>query len=167
MSLYQQSVTAPLGNMAAPTGTLTIYSGSTVVVGPATGTGQGGGIVSQNGGITQFTIPALDLPPETLQISQLQSLTTPITVVYSGDSNYAPCTSPPLQLTYQTGLIASAVFNTFSPQGDVLVGTPINVSTEVGPATGPPTYEPNYVAPTGTVQLAIDGTNLGPPASLT
>lgn len=161
--LYEKTVTPPLGNMVPPTGTLTVYSGSTAVVGPATGTAQGGG----GGAGGAFTLPAMSLPPTTLQISQLESATAPLTVVYSGDSNYTSCTSPPLQLTYETGPIASTMFDTLTPQGNILVGTPINVNAQVGPATAPPTYEPAYPAPTGTVQLSVDGVNIGSPLSLT
>jgi hypothetical protein len=46
-------------------------------------------------------------------------------------------------------------------------GTPINLNVQVGPATGPPATEPSYAAPTGTIQLAVDGAKVGSPISLT
>lgn len=154
--LYQKTFALPLGNMAAPGGTLTIFSGSTPVV--------GSGSVGVEGTIP---LPNIYIPDTIVQISQLQSVSAPITAVYSGDSNYATCTSAPLQLTYDTSPVASAVSVTLTPQVYVQQGTPISATIQAGPAAAPPIFEPLYPAATGTVQVAIDGVSLGSPLSLT
>jgi hypothetical protein len=156
-----------VGTMVAPTGTFTFYSGSTAVGGPIAGVGNGGAPLFSGAGQIGYTLPGISPPSQTLQISQLTSVTAPITVSYSGDSNYAPCTSPPLQLTYQTGPIASAAGGSVSQIENILPGTPVNFNIQVGPATAPPIYEPFYPAPTGTVQVILDGANLGSPVTLT
>jgi Pro-kumamolisin, activation domain/Bacterial Ig-like domain (group 3) len=155
--LYQKTFAIPLGNMVAPGGTLTILSGSTPVVGPASDITQG----------SPSSLPLMYIPDTTLQISQLQSVTAPITAVYSGDSNYNSCTSTPIQLTYETGPVASMVWAELTPQLYVPVGTPVTANIEAGPAAAPPIFEPLYPAPTGTLQLAMDGVNIGSPLSLT
>jgi hypothetical protein len=166
-AIYQKALAPPLGSMVAPTGTLTIDSGSTAVVGPTAGVGYGGGTLNGAGPGTTFTLPGIYLPEETLQISQLTSVTAPITASYSGDSNYAPCTSAPLDLTYQTGPIASSINGVISPQENVLPGTPVNITIQVGPVSAPPPNEPFYPAPTGTLLLSVDGVNVGSPIPLT
>jgi len=166
-SLYQKTLAPPLGNMVAPTGTLTIYSGSTAAFGPVTGAGGGGGIISTSGGQTLFSLPTISLGWQTLQISQLTSVTAPITVSYSGDSNYASCTSIPLLLTYDTSPLASWVAGQISPQENILAGTPTYINIQVGPQIAPPVSEPDYPAPTGTLQLSVDGGNVGAPVPLT
>jgi hypothetical protein len=148
-----QTLAPQLAGMVPPTGTMTIYSGTTAVVGPETVTGTG-------------SSPTASISTATLQISQLTSLSAPITVVYSGDSNYATCTSPPLQLTYETSPIASFIWGTIGSQQST-PETPINLDIGVGPNAGPPPQEPAYPAPTGAVQLSIDGGNVGSPVSLT
>ena len=165
-SLYQKTFAPPLGNMVAPTGTMTIYSGSTAVVGPSTGTGQGGGIISPVGPGTAFSLPAMYLPTQTLQISQLTSATAPITVTYSGDSNYTSCTSTPLQLTYETGPIASSVTGYMTSSWSLLQGTPVTINLQVGPATAPPIYEPLFPAATGNFMISVDG-GPGTPLAMT
>jgi hypothetical protein len=165
-ALFQKTVAPPYGNMVAPTGSFTIYSGSTPVMGPTTGTGIGGG--PSTGVSGEYWIPSIYLPGDTtLQTSQLTSVTAPLIVSYSGDSNYAPCTSPPLQLTYQTGPITSAIFGGMTSPDSLLPGTPVILNIQAGPATGPPIYEPSYPAPTGTLQFSVDGANFGPPLALT
>jgi hypothetical protein len=165
--LYQSTVAPPLGNMVAPSGTLTIFSGTTAVVGPTVGTGNGGGIIGMDGGGTVFSIPGIYIPTETLQISQLTSVTAPITEVYSGDSNYASCTSAPLQLTYQTGPIASTIAGYMTSSDSVQPGTPITINFQVGPTAAPPINEPLYPAPTGSLTISVDGANPGTPLALT
>lgn len=153
--LYQTTFAQTLGNMVVPGGTLTILSGSTAVLG------------SGAGGVEGTTpLPNIYIPDTNVQVSQLQSVSAPITAVYSGDSNYAACTSAPLQLTYETGPVASAIWGSLTPQVGVPVGTPLNASIQVGPAAAPPIFEPLYPAATGTVQLAIDGVNVGSPLGL-
>jgi hypothetical protein len=164
-ALYQPTLAPPLGMMVAPTGTITIFSGSTAVSGPTVVTGIGGAILSGGPGVT-FSSPAASIPTVTLQISQLSSVAAPVTMVYSGDANYAGCTSPSVQLTYQTAPLTSQIGYTLSATQNILVGTPISLSTGVSVGGIPVTNEP-YPTPTGTVQLIIDGVNVGSPDQLT
>jgi hypothetical protein len=152
VELYQPTFAPLLGTMENPGGTLTIFSGSTPV--PA------------SGGASTTPLPHILVSNSSVQISQLQSVTAPITAVYSGDANYASCTSAPLQLTYDTSPSASAIWVTANPQLGVTIGTPISAFIQVGPAAAPPTFEPLYPAATGSVQLALDGINIGSPLTL-
>ena len=156
-----------VGTMVAPTGTFTFFSGSTTVAGPTAGVGNGGAPLFSGAGQLGYTLPGIYPPSETLQISQLTSVTAPITISYSGDSNYSPCTSAPVQLSYQTGPIASAVGGSIAQYENILPGTPVIFSIQAGPATAPPIYEPFYPAPTGTVQVILDGVNFGSAVILT
>jgi hypothetical protein len=164
-ALYQKASTPLLGNMIAPTGTMTVFSGSAAVVGPTAGIGFGGGATS--GVNSAYTIPSIYLPTEILQISQLTSVTAPLTVTYSGDSNFAPCTSAPLQLTYETGPIASTISGYMMSSDTVTPGTPITINFQVGPTAAPPVYEPFYPAPTGSLQVSVDRVNSDSSLALT
>jgi len=157
--LYQAQLAATLGNMVAPTGTISVYSGSTLIAGPTAVTGNGSGALS--GGA--FQLPGATIPQLTFQISQLQSATSPITITFSGDSNYASCTSAPLNLTYVSGPVSSQTTFMLSAYQNILGGTPVNMTASIIVANLPPPSEPSYPTPTGTVQLAIDGTNVGNP----
>ncbi|MGA8090251.1 MAG: Ig-like domain repeat protein [Terracidiphilus sp.] len=161
--LYQAKLAATLGNMVAPTGTISVYSGSTLIAGPTTVTGNGSGSLS--GGA--FQLPSATIAQLTLQVSQLPSPIGPIAITYSGDSNYASCTSAPLTLTYSTAPVPSQTTFSLSAYGGILGGTPVNMIASIIATTLPPPSEPSYPTPAGTVQLAIDGTNVGSPLSVT
>jgi len=157
--LYEAKPAPTLGNMVAPTGTISIYSGTTLIAGPTMVTG----FASQpSNGIT-LQLPWASIPQLTFQLSQLTSISNPITISYSGDSNYSSCTSPPLNLTYSNAPIPSQMRYTLSAYQNIPVGAPISLSAVILSPTEAPTGEPAYPAPTGTVQLAIDGTNVGAP----
>ncbi len=64
------------------------------------------------------------------------------------------------------GLLPRRSVSPLSPNQGILIGTPVTISADVGPATQPPTGEPAYPDPTGTVQLQIDGASVGTPLQL-
>lgn len=163
-TVYYEATPAPaLGNMVAPTGTMSISSGSTVVSGPTTVTGTGSATLL-NG--AAFELPHATIPTVTLQFTQLATPTAPLTITYSGDANYASCTSPPLVLQYQTGPVTTQIQNTFSAYQNIVAGTPVTISATVMAANQVPSYEPAIPTPTGTFQLAIDGVNAGAPVQV-
>jgi hypothetical protein len=158
----QPQAVSKVGTMVAPTGTISLYSGSTPIAGPTVVTGIGSGI----GSLGAFQLPTASIPQVTLRSAQLTSPTAPITAVYSGDGNYASCTSAPLQLTYQTGPVASQVGFTLSAYQNIPVGTSLTMMAGIIAATLPPQYEPTYPTPTGTVQVMIDGKSAETPAQV-
>lgn len=152
-----------LGTMAPPSGTITVYSGSAVIAGPTAVAGYGGGVIS----VATYQTPYATIGPLTIPVSQLPSPTAPLTFVYSGDANYSGCTSAPVQLAYETGPVASLVGFTLSAYQNILIGTPVTMNANVIVANQPPLGEPMFPAPTGTVQLEIDGAAAGSPVALT
>jgi hypothetical protein len=153
--IYQPKLEPPQGSMVAPMGTFNIYSGTTLVSGPTAGTGTGSGSLSGGafqipGMTTSVTIPA-----------SLFASNAPITVTYSGDSNYAPCTSQGYQIPYETNLIVPQV--TLTLPETTVQGTPITASVIIASSLLPVPYEPSYPTPTGTFQIAIDGISQGSP----
>lgn len=165
--LYQQTVTPPLGNMAAPTGTLAVYSGSKAIVGPLVGNAHGGGVMSGGGPGTTFSLPAMSMDPVIVDPSQLSSMSAPITGVYSGDSNFVTCSSSPVQLTFDTSPLVSTIYGKLTSPQSSYAGSGINLNVQVASGAYLPVFEPDYTAPTGTVQLFIDGNKVGSPFALT
>jgi hypothetical protein len=159
--LYQPNVAPPLGTMVPPTGTLSIYAGSTPVSGPTAGTGNGSGSLS--GGA--FRLPGISSAVVTLPASLFTS-NLPITMTYSGDSNYAPCTSPPLEIPYQTAPMQPQLALTLPQSQDIVQGTPITASVIISSSLLPVPYEPPYPAPTGTYGMAVDGVPAGSPVAV-
>ena len=154
----------PNGTTVAPTGTISFYAGTTRLAGPIAVTGQGGAILSVIGGIETFRSPGATANA-LIPASQISNPVPPITATYSGDGNYSGCTSAPLNIAYQTGLLTGAVSaqfaNYFAFQVPGSTAATVTVRTPELPI-----YEPAYPAPTGTVQLLIDGVASGSPVTV-
>jgi Pro-kumamolisin, activation domain/Bacterial Ig-like domain (group 3) len=162
--LYQTTLTPPFGVMVAPTGTMSIDSGTTPFVGPTAVVGSGTGGTTNSSGA--FNLPYAELPQLTLQLSQIPSFTSPVSLGYSGDSNYASCASSPIQLSYDTAPVPTQLSFGLSAYQNILAGTPITLTAKIIAANLPPSYEPSYPTPTGTVQVSIDNVNVGSPAAV-
>jgi VCBS repeat-containing protein len=80
-----------------------------------------------------------------------------LTAVYSGDGNYNGSTSAPITVVVQADATTSTVSSS-SPTA--AYGEPVSFTATVAPVA------PGAVTPTGTVQLQVDGINLGKPALL-
>jgi len=93
-----------------------------------------------------------------LQASQLPSGADPITVVYSGDANYAGSVSTPIALMVAGSSAAFASTVSIAvPSAAAVQGTAVTITSTIGPTS--PT-------PTGTVQLLMDGNLFGLPVVL-
>ncbi len=130
----QAEFTSPLGSMVAPTGTMTIYSGSTAVVGPTTVLGRG-----TDSGPYAFPIAYLD--SVTIKASQLPSVTDPITLQKSGERNYGPFTRPSHRLTYKAGPVGSQIVATLSQYQNIQAGTAVTANVIVTAQNAPPSDE--------------------------
>ncbi len=164
--LNEQVFAEALNLMVAPTGTVSIYSGSSLLAGPTTVTGAAGSVTSEPSGFAVVIIPTATIPQFTLQAAQVAALTAPPTVVYSGDENYASCTSS-LPINYQTGPVAS-IFNIYIQTNNAYAGIPVGTVVEVYPmvtaVVPPPTGEPPYPAASGTLQIVVGQFPSGTPA---
>jgi hypothetical protein len=158
--IYQASLSPTLGTMVPPTGTLNIYSGSTLVSGPTSGTGIGSGTVSSGG----FVIPGI-YAVTSVPASSFTSNDS-ITISYSGDANYAPCTSQPLQIPYQTSLLGSQITLTLSQYQGILRGTSVTATATIASSLPLVVDEPPFPIPTGAYQLSIDGVPVGTPIQI-
>ena len=69
-------------------------------------------------------------------------------------------------LTYQSGPESSQVTFTLSQYQNVVAGNSVVMTASVQAQNYPSPYEPAFPVPTGTVQLTIDGTNVGSPVQL-
>jgi len=155
--IYQTTLAPTLGTMVAPTGTLDVYAGTTLVSGANPGKGNGSGTLSGGG----FQIPGISTTV-TLPGSQFTS-NAPITMSYSGDSNYAPCTSPPILVPYQTAPMQPQLALILSQYQNIMQGTPVTATVTIYTSLFPAPYEPPYPAATGTYVLAVDGVVVGGP----
>ena len=134
--------TTSLGN--SPTGTLTLFSGTTQLGTPQAVTNGGfNGI----GNISTANFNAGSLPPG-------QSV---LTAKYSGDTNYAASTSPAITVNILRATTASIS----SSNSNVQQGSNVTFTANVTASAGGP-------AITGTIQFTAGGaTNIGTPAALT
>ncbi len=128
---------------AAPTGTVTFSSGSTVIGSSILLAGTNATTYQQQGTVT-ITLSAKTLPLGT----------NAITVSYPGDSNYLPSTSPAANLQVTP--------NTLSPTSTFVFPTPYSVAYG-GSILYTAIITPGSPSPTGTVQFAVDGQNVGKP----
>jgi hypothetical protein len=155
--IYQAKLAPALGQMVAPTGTMSIYSGSTLVAGPTAVTGYDSGNLT--GGA--FRLPTAEITA-TVPASQLTA-NDPITVSYSGDSNYAGCTTPGKVIPYQTDPIPPQFSLVLSSYQNILQGTPVTAAVTITSALLLPPNEPAFPTPTGTYQISVDGSPIGAP----
>jgi len=156
----------PNGTTLPPTGTISFYSGASLLAGPLPVTGTGGAVLPPTGAANNYSLPSATAFA-VVQASQLPNPLQPITAVYSGESNHASCTSSPITVTYDsspivstTNWMSSSSQSLFSGEGGT--GTVTVSVTAPFPVPG----EPAYTLPTGTVRLMIDGLAVGTPASL-
>jgi hypothetical protein len=154
----------PNGTTVAPTGTISFYSGNTLLAGPLTVSGGGSGIISVVGGITTFQSAAAWASTSVLA-SNLPNYTNPLTASYSGDNNYTACTSKSLSITYTNAPLATSFQGVISAES-VNRGDPLSLNLTVSAEMNLPVGEPLYPVPTGIVQLVIDGANFGTPTAL-
>ena len=131
---------------AAPTGDITFYSGSTVI-----------GKSSVFAGVNATTIQQQGIVSLTLSAKGLPLGADSITASYAGDSNYLPSSSSaiPVQVTPNT-LPASSTLVFPTPYA-VLYGGGILYTAIITPASP---------SPTGTLQFAVDGNNVGTPQTV-
>ena len=114
-------------------------------------------------GTVQFKVNGTNLgTPVTISSDMAQSAATTtlpagslsVTAVYSGDANYAGSTSPALTYVVTTVTTTTTAI-VAAPPSPQTVGTSVTFTATVTPGTtGGPTM-------TGTVQFAVNGTNLG------
>ncbi|SRR5579884_1625311 len=111
---------------AAPTGTLTIQNGGKAVGSPVPVSGATS--VGANNYISSQTI--LNIPAAALNVGL-----NPITVAYSGDSNYAPASAPPQNIDVQipTVMALSSSATTINQSGSVTLTAKVTPS-QTGPA---------------------------------
>jgi hypothetical protein len=156
----------PSGSTPAPTGTLSIYEGATLIGGPYPPSGSSGGAIlpCYTGGC--YDVPTL-YTQQNVDAPQILEPLQPVTVVYSGDANHAACTSTPLILTDQTGPVASYLNTYFTNlQYPFPQDSTANVTVYVTPQTPAPAFEPPYPNATGTIQALVDGTAAGSPVTV-
>ncbi len=123
----------------APTGTVTIMNGATVV-GTAPMMGTAGTPTSSAGGTANFTPPSLSAGSYNL------------TAVYGGDTNYAPSTSAPVPLIIRSIQVSMVVM---PPNGLTPINQPVQVTIDLYPAeSGGP------APPSGTITLSFNGQTL-------
>jgi hypothetical protein len=150
----------PNGTTVAPGGTVTFYSGTTVLAGPIPVTGTGGAYPIQNGGITSLQIPTVFVQ-YFIPASAFSASVTSVTAVYSGDANHSGCAFPPIALTYQSRSMLASTTEAFYTTPTVAPGVAVPFTVVVVAQTPPPVYEPAYPAPTGSVQVLMDGKPTG------
>jgi hypothetical protein len=133
--LTVQIVPQTAGYGVSPSGTVTVNSDSTVLASTT--------LSQASAGDTAILLTA----------SQLSVGANPITVAYSGDSNYAGSVSAPIALTVTGSPAGSASTVSIAVSSTTAVqGTAVSITSTVGPVS--PT-------PTGTAQLLIDGNLAG------
>ncbi|HEX3794494.1 MAG TPA: Ig-like domain repeat protein [Acidimicrobiales bacterium] len=98
----------------------------------------------------------------TITVSSLTVGSHSLTAQYAGDNNvtFAPSTSNPVAETVSLASSSTAVTLT-TPAGTPVAFQPVTFGITVSPPTG------ETAVPTGTVQVAINGVNLGGPLTLT
>lgn len=139
-------ITGKYGGAALPTGTITLYAGTTPVGSPIPvgGTINSQTQVAEGQVVTQFPVSQLPIGQDS------------ISVVYSGDLNYAGSASSSTSM-----LVGYPVnFAVTSSNAQPLLGENVVITTQVTSTQfgGPPI--------TGSVQFSVDGNNVGSPVSL-
>ena len=154
----------PNGTTVAPTGTVSFYSGTTLLAGPLNVTSHGSSIISVVGGIATFQV-ATAWTSSTIPATAITNYSNPVTAQYSGDGNYAACSSPGLIVSYETGPVPSTLSGGLST-GTANQGAAVSLNLQVAASSPAPVGEPAFPPVTGTIQVVIDGSNSGSPFPL-